>query len=64
MNSNERVVVRENAPAEPNEARKTEELRTWAFLSFVLAPLLAVIVVAGYGFVVWMLNLLTGPPTG
>ncbi len=48
------------APADPQ--RKREELRTWAFLTFVMAPLLAVLIVAGYGFLVWMYQLLVGPP--
>jgi nitrate reductase NapE len=44
--------------------RKTEEWRSFLFLTVVMAPLLAVIVVGGYGFIVWMYQLLTGPPTG
>jgi nitrate reductase NapE len=42
--------------------RKTEEFRTWLFLSFVMAPILSVLVVSGYGFVVWMYQLFAGPP--
>jgi len=44
--------------------RKTEEWRSFLFLTVVMAPLLAVIVVGGYGFIVWMYQLLAGPPTG
>jgi nitrate reductase NapE len=29
-----------------------------------MAPVLAVIVVGGYGFLVWMYQLVVGPPTG
>jgi len=29
----------------------------------VLAPILAVIIVAGYGFAVWMYQLIAGPPS-
>jgi periplasmic nitrate reductase NapE len=43
--------------------RKTEEFRTWLFLTVVLAPVLAVAVVGGYGFIVWMTQLLGGPPS-
>ena len=41
---------------------RSEELRSTLFLAFVMAPVVAVIVVAGYGFLVWMLQLVAGPP--
>jgi len=44
------------------DARKTAELRAFLFLTVVMAPLLAGLIVAGYGFAVWMLQLLAGPP--
>lgn len=47
----------------PNGAfTKAQELRSFLFLSVVTAPVLAGIIVAGYGFVVWMYQLLAGPP--
>lgn len=46
---------------DPGQRRK-EEFRTWLFLTAVMAPVLAVGVVAGYGFIVWMLQTFTGPP--
>ncbi len=42
---------------------KTEELRSFLFLTAVIVPVLSVIVVAGYGFIVWMTQLIGGPPT-
>ena len=42
----------------------TEELRSFLFFTIVMAPVLAVIVVGGYGFLVWMYQLVAGPPTG
>ena len=39
-----------------------QELRVFLFLSVVLAPVLAVAVVSGYGFLVWMYQLVAGPP--
>ncbi len=42
---------------------KSEELRGFLLLTAVIAPLLAVGIVAGYGFIVWMYQLLAGPPT-
>lgn len=41
---------------------KAQELRSFLFLSVVMAPVIAGAVVAGYGFVVWMLQLVVGPP--
>ncbi|WP_407061826.1 periplasmic nitrate reductase, NapE protein [Billgrantia zhangzhouensis] len=49
-----------NTPEETREKRR--ELAVFIFLAGVLFPILAVIVVSGYGFLVWMLQLLTGPP--
>ena len=45
-----------------DEQRKTEEFRSWLFLAVVMAPVLAVLIVSGYGFIVWMTQLLMGPP--
>lgn len=39
---------------------KTQELRAFLFLTVVTAPVLAVMAVGGYGFFVWMAQLLTG----
>ena len=38
----------------------------WAFLvlAVFLAPILAGVIVGGFGFSVWMLQLVFGPPTG
>ena len=41
---------------------KAQELRSFLFLSVVMAPVLAVIFVSGYGFIVWMYQLVAGPP--
>ncbi|MCW5657783.1 MAG: periplasmic nitrate reductase, NapE protein [Burkholderiaceae bacterium] len=47
---------------EPAASTRQEELRSTLFLAVVMAPVLAVIVVAGYGFLVWMFQLVAGPP--
>jgi len=42
---------------------KAQELRTFLFLTVVTAPVLAGAIVAGWGFLVWMYQLLfAGPP--
>ena len=43
---------------------KQEELRSFLFFTVVMAPALAVMLVGGYGFAVWMIQLVVGPPTG
>ena len=48
----------------PQSATRKQELRSFLFLTVVTAPVLAVMVVGGYGFLVWMLQLFTGPPAG
>lgn len=52
-----------NEPQPPVTRR--DELRLFLLLLLVAAPLLAVMVVGGYGFSVWMFQILTGRlPTG
>ena len=41
---------------------KAQELRSFLFLSVVMAPVLAVLIVGGYGFLVWMYQVFAGPP--
>ena len=44
--------------------RKRSELKAFLFLTVVMAPVLAVIVVGTYGLAVWIYQLIAGPPTG
>ncbi len=47
------------------EATKRQERIAFLLVTAVVFPLLAVLVVAGYGFLVWMWQLFyAGPPTG
>lgn len=45
-------------------ATKSEERRAFLLLAVVLFPVLSVAIVGGYGFIVWMSQLVLGPPTG
>ena len=47
---------------EDSSFTKAQELRSFLFLSVVMAPVLAGAIVAGYGFLVWMFQLVAGPP--
>ena len=48
-------------PVSPGEER-SRELRAFLFLAVILAPLLAVLFVGGYGFAVWVYQIFAGPP--
>jgi nitrate reductase NapE len=52
------------AMMELDGSRRRRELLVFLFLTVVLAPVLAVAIVGGYGFAVWMYQLVSGPPTG
>jgi periplasmic nitrate reductase NapE len=46
------------------EPTSREEATVFLLLAIVLAPVLAVAIVGGYGFAIWMYQLLSGPPLG
>lgn len=46
-----------------DSSTKKRELSVFLFLTLVLAPVLAVIIVASYGFFVWMYQIIMGPPS-
>ena len=47
---------------ENNEIRKSEELRSFLFLTVVMVPVLTVMIIAAYGFMVWVYQMLIGGP--
>ena len=58
--------MNDNAKADLDAAPSTkqEEWRSFLFFTVVMAPVLAVLIVGGFGFLVWMYQLIAGPPTG
>lgn len=52
--------IKNNVPLN-NEIKKREWL-SFLFVTFVFFPLLSVGIVAGYGFIVWILQMIYGPP--
>ena len=44
-----------------NQARR-RELSAFLFLTVVLAPAITIALVGGYGFAIWMYQLVAGPP--
>lgn len=49
-------------PPVVRSGRRRKELLTFLVLAFGIWPIVAVAVVGGYGFLVWMLQILYGPP--
>ena len=45
-------------------SQKRSELKAFLFLTVVMAPVLAAVVVGSYGLAVWIYQLFAGPPTG
>ena len=41
---------------------KKHELAVFLFVVVVLAPILATVIVGGYGFIIWIYQLIVGPP--
>ncbi len=50
--------------AEDHEQTRRSERLAFFLLAVVLAPVLSVAIVGGFGFIVWMSQLFLGPPTG
>ncbi len=44
------------------DSDKKTEFRSFLLLGVVLAPVVAVAVVGGYGFLVWISQIILGPP--
>jgi nitrate reductase NapE len=48
----------------PDSGTERRELKAFLFLTVVMVPALAGLVVAVYGFAVWIYQMVAGPPTG
>ena len=56
------TVDRSGSQASNETFTKAQELRSFLFLAVVMAPILAAMIVGGYGFMVWMIQAVVGPP--
>jgi len=54
--------VRETLTRPPQSSARVREIFTFLLLAVFIWPFIAVGVVAGWGFLVWMYYVLTGPP--
>ncbi|GAK45806.1 NapE component of periplasmic nitrate reductase [Tepidicaulis marinus] len=52
----------EEADGPPNIAERRREMLIFLALAFGIWPIVAVGVVGGFGFLVWMFQLIAGPP--
>ncbi len=43
---------------------KKKEVHAFLFITGVIAPMMAVAVVGGYGLLIWLYQFFTGPPAG
>ena len=46
-----------------SQQEKQKELKVFLFLTIVLAPLFAMLAVGGFGLLIWVFQLIAGPPT-
>jgi nitrate reductase NapE len=51
-------------PSQHGLSSKAQERIAFLLLTFVVFPLLAILIVAGYGFLVWFYQMFAGPPSG
>ncbi|MBV1907686.1 MAG: periplasmic nitrate reductase, NapE protein [Kangiellaceae bacterium] len=45
------------------DKQKEYERNTFIFLTVFLAPILSIFIVGGFGFLVWISQMIFGPPT-
>ena len=48
----------------PEPPQKSSELKAFLFLTVVMAPVLAGVIIGSYGLAVWIYQMIAGPPTG
>ena len=47
---------------EPSKSTRRAEILAFIILAILIWPILAVCIVGGYGFLVWMSQIILGPP--
>lgn len=53
----------QDSPSIPSgRSRRRSEWLTFLFLTVILAPVLAIAVVGSYGFLIWIYQMIAGPP--
>jgi len=49
-------------PDQEHPVARSKEFRAFLFLTVLLAPAIAVALVGSYGFLIWIIQLIAGPP--
>ncbi|WP_394174328.1 periplasmic nitrate reductase, NapE protein [Thalassotalea litorea] len=62
--SDPKTLDHDENPALDAREEKSRERNTFLFLTIFLAPILAVVIVGSYGFFIWMMQIIYGPPGG
>jgi nitrate reductase NapE len=55
-------VIKLSPRSPPSDARRKRELTVFLVLTLLLAPVLAIASVGGYGLSVWVYQMIAGPP--
>ncbi len=56
------MTLTEEPAEQPSAQQRRRETIAFVLLALVLFPILSVVIVGGFGFLVWMQQLLLGPP--
>lgn len=48
----------------PQDVERKSELKAFLFLTVVMAPVLAGVIIGSYGLAVWIYQMIMGPPAG
>lgn len=48
----------------PETSNKRSEFKAFLFLTVVMAPVIAGVIIGTYGLAVWIYQMFAGPPTG
>ena len=59
----EQAEIQNASSASPETKSKKQELSVFLVLTVIMAPILSVAIVGGYGFFVWIMQILMGPPS-
>ena len=51
------------ANSQDTHSQKKQELILFLFLTVFLAPILSVVIIGSYGFLIWISQIISGPPT-
>ncbi len=50
--------------ADNSQLSRAEERNLFLFITILLFPILSVVLVGGYGFLIWIMQIIFGPPSG